>query len=61
MMSYDEFCKYMKNDLQNYFMDQEKECEVHLYHATKTNNVSRIGLTIKTAGSNIAPTIYMEE
>ena len=51
----------MKNDLQNYFMDQEKECEVHLYHATKTNNVSRIGLTIKTAGSNIAPTIYMEE
>ena len=61
MMSYDEFCKYMQNDLQNYFMDQEKECEVHLYHATKTNNVSRIGLTIKTAGSNIAPTIYMEE
>lgn len=61
MMSYDEFCKYMKNDLQNYFMEQEKECEVHLYHATKTNNVSRIGLTIKTAGSNIAPTIYMEE
>lgn len=61
MMSYDEFCKYMKSDLQNYFMEQEKECEVHLYHATKTNNVSRIGLTIKTAGSNIAPTIYMEE
>ena len=61
MMSYDEFCKYMKNDLQNYFMEQEKECEVHLYHATKTNNVSRIGLTIKTAGSNISPTIYMEE
>ena len=61
MINYEEFCKYMMNDLQNYFVEQEKDCEVLLYHATKTNNVSRLGLTIKSAGSNISPTIYMEE
>lgn len=61
MMNYDEFCNYMKNELQNYFIEQEKDCEVLLYHATKTNNVSRIGLTIKRTNSNISPTIYMEE
>lgn len=61
MMSYEEFCKYMENDLQNYFIKQKRGCEVHLYHATKTNNVVRLGLTMKSPGSNTAPTIYLEE
>lgn len=61
MMNYGEFCKYTEENIKKCIGEKYKDCDINLYYARKNNNVTRVGLTIKSPDSAIAPTIYLEE
>lgn len=57
-MKYDEFTELVKNRLADVC---GPEFSVGVYEALKNNSVTHKGLCIREQGSNISPTIYMDE
>ena len=57
-MKYDEFTELVKNRLADVC---GPEFSVGVYEALKNNSVTHKGLCIREEGSNISPTIYMDE
>lgn len=59
-MNYDEFKDYAKEHISEFLPDKYPISSVEIISVHK-NNESLDGLTIKSEGVNIAPTIYLNE
>lgn len=57
-MDFQEFAVYMQQKMQT-FMGEE--AEVRLHQVTKNNGVALQGLSVMEPGSNLSPTIYLED
>lgn len=56
-MSYDEFCSYMQEKIQQYY---GVEADVRLHSVKKVNGVVLWGISVVMQNRNIMPTLYLE-
>ena len=56
-MNYEEFCKKMQADLQDYYGE---ESTVRLQKVNKNNGITLMGITVYEKGVTIFPTMYLE-
>ncbi len=59
-MSFQEFQEKVVDKIREYLPDNLKSAEVELHTVMKANSVRLTGLTIREAGCNVTPTIYLE-
>ena len=60
-MKFDEFANVVVEKIRDYLPDTFAEAEVKLETVIKNNDLKLTGITIRREGSNICPTIYLEQ
>ena len=60
-MKFDEFANVVVEKIRDYMPDTFAEAEVKLETVIKNNDLKLTGITIRREGSNICPTIYLEQ
>lgn len=58
--SFEEFKVAVVDNIIDWLPERFSNAQVSLHEVTKNNNLKLTGLTIRTGGSNVVPTIYLE-
>lgn len=60
-MNQKEFYYYVEEHLADLLKDDNQDLSVRLHPVRKTNDIMRYGISIFQNGTNVSPTIYLEE
>lgn len=60
-MNFEEFVTEIKERIKDFLPESFQKAEICLQAITKNNNMKLTGLTIRNVGSNMVPTIYLEQ
>ena len=60
-MDFETFKKYVEENIKDFLPEQYEDATVSIQSVTKNNDAQLDGLIIKTADSNIAPSIYLNQ
>lgn len=60
-MKFEEFVEYVKQNIRDYLPEELKDASVEIQLITKNNGVIFHAVIIRASGTNIAPTIYLED
>ena len=60
MMKFEEFKKYVIDNIMSYIPEEFQEGKVETTNVTKANDTELTGIMVKKPGTNISPTVYLE-